>query len=226
MLLAMSTTTFNRNIVKQIASAGARGFYSSQHCALGDGGITEFVSQDSSECLLRPFGKPARLMRFANGVQLADFRKADGYLHSLEKSYGSRWAFGFIFVPNRHTEDQYLLATGAFDIFIPANSLQLILRYAGRYEMSVPFNYDSGMSLFCGYPGTCIRTWIEGEMLPDVPTETAVWPKTRAVIGADGRGEQSWNGLLADVVMYDQYEPAINKNLPRIWEEYAKGLYS
>lgn len=220
------STTFNHNIVKRVIGAGACGFYSSQHCALEDGRITEFLSQDNSKYFLRPLGRPARLTRFANGVKLADFRKADGYLHSLEKRYDSRWAFGFIFVPNKHTEDQYILATGAFDIYIPANSLQLVLRYADRYEICIPFDYDSGISLFCGHPGRCIRTWFQGEMLPDVPTETAIWPKTRAVIGADGRGEQPWQGLLAEVIIYDRYEPGINKNLPSVWEEYVRGLYS
>jgi len=215
-----------KNIVSQIVTAGARGFYSSKHCGIRDGEIAEFAPQDKSGCMLKPFGKPAKLRKFDNGAVVADFRDADGYLHSLEKSYASRWSFGFIVVPNVHTEDQFLLSAGAFEIRLPAQSPELVFSYGGRYEIRAPIRYDSGVVVFCGYPGSCLRVFVNGEKMPDVKTQTVVGPKTRAVICADGRGKRPWRGLLADMVIYDRYEPAENKNLPAAWEEYAYETYS
>jgi len=220
-------TDSTTDLFKQIASDGARGFYTPRRCGLVNyDEIADFVSQDRSMCQLKPFGQPAKLATFSNAIQLADFRTADGYLHSLEKSYSQRWAFGFLIVPNKHTQDQYLLAAGPFEIYIPANSLDLVLRYAGRSEMSMPVECDTGVVLFCGYPGSSLRAWVNGGTPADIKTETAVWPAKRAVIGADRRGQQPWRGLLGDFVIYERYEPAINKNLPEEWKAYLHAIYA
>ncbi|UTY46699.1 hypothetical protein [Sinorhizobium fredii] len=167
----------------------------------------------------------AQVLAAANGFMVADFRNADGYRHNYEKSYGSRWAMGFLCVPSFHVEDQYLISTGAFDIRIPARSRHIVLRYAGRYEMAVPIEFDTGLSLFCGYPGSCLRAWFAGEKVDDIQTEMHLWPKTQAMICAHENGGRPWRGLLADLVIYDFFEPAVNQEIPRIWDTYTNLLW-
>jgi len=218
-----------KSAVNQLIAGGtSRGFYTadSRWCTISDlKEIDVFRTRDVSGFTLTPASGKAQL-GITSGIaqEAADFTSSP-YVHSYSKPYGSGWAFGFAFKPESHTSDQFLMAVTGFDIRIPASTSNLVLRYNGATEMTIPITHGSWTSIFCGYPGTKMRAWKNGVQVGDVNTTDVAQAASFLHLGGDMSNAFPWRGWISDVIIYSRYEPAFNVNLPQAWHDYVKVNY-